>query len=131
MYILERTDYGFHLTFGGFIDAEQMQGWLDQSRQELAEVAPPFGVIVDMRTLIPLHPDAQQIMEKGQALYRESGMQRSAVILNHPVTTIQFQRLARQSGISEWERYIDASTDFNWQETARQWVEEGEEPSRS
>lgn len=128
MYLIQRAGYGYHLTFGGFVDGDEMQGWLEESQRELAEAPDTFGVVVDMRTLMPLHPDAQQLMERGQALYRQAGMERSAVILNHPVTTIQFQRLAQQSGIYEWERYIDASSDPEWEKMALNWVQRGQEP---
>ncbi len=70
----------------------------------------PFGVFVDMRTLATLQPDAQQAMQEGQLLYREAGMQRSVVIVNSAVLAMQFKRLAKQTGIYEWERYLNAAT---------------------
>jgi hypothetical protein len=42
-------------------------------------------------------------------MYHSRGMQRSCVILQDAITTIQFMRLSRKSGIFEYERYIDAS----------------------
>lgn len=47
-------------------------------------------------------------MEQGQAKYREKGMVRSAVLVDSAVTRMQFERLAKQSGIYEWERYFSA-----------------------
>ncbi|MBI5091729.1 MAG: hypothetical protein HZB26_04700 [Candidatus Hydrogenedentes bacterium] len=122
MYKIEKKSSGYLLTFGGFIDAAEMQRWLDESKQVLTTAQAPYGVIVDMRTLKPLAPDVQTIMVTGQGLYKEKGMQRSAVVLNDAVTTIQFKRLAQQSGIYAFERYIDASATPEWAKVAVAWV---------
>ena len=49
-------------------------------------------------------------MIKGQEMYKAKGMKRSAVLVNNDVTAMQFKRLAQESGISEWERYISGTT---------------------
>jgi hypothetical protein len=128
MYRIEKQDPGYRLTFGGYIGRDEMEAWLKESLRLLSsELEDHFGVIVDMRTLIPLPPDAQAVMIEGQRLYREKGMRRSAVILNNPVTTAQFQRLAKASGIYEWERYLDASNVPDWEARALAWVKKGTE----
>ena len=63
-----------------------------------------------------------------QALYKEKGMQRSAVILNSKVTTMQFMRLAKESGIYAFERYLDASAMADWGKVAVAWVKDGVDP---
>lgn len=128
MYKIERRPSGFLLTFSGFILADEMLQWRNESVEALALVNEPFGVIVDMRTLKPLPADAQAIMVEGQALYKNKGMQRSAVILTNPLTTAQFKRLAKESGIYAWERYLDASSMTNWSEVAVKWVRDGIDP---
>jgi hypothetical protein len=45
------------------------------------------------------------------------------------ITRIQFMRLARQSGIYKYERYIDASAHKNWLADARNWVRHGITPA--
>jgi hypothetical protein len=131
MYKIEKRPSGFLLTFGGFITAEQMKEWVGESRAALQTAPPSFGVIVDMRTLVPLESDAQQQMVAGQKLYKDRGLKRSAVILNNAVTTMQFRRLAKESGISAWERYIDASANPDWPKAATAWVKDGVDPDRS
>ena len=129
MYRIERRESGYLLTFGGVINAAEMRRWYRDSRRALAaENDSAFGVIVDMRTLAPLEQDAQAIMIDGQSLYRKSGMERSAVILSKAMVTVQFKRLAKQSGIYDWERYIDASTTPKWAEKAINWVKFGVDP---
>jgi hypothetical protein len=116
------------LTFGGFIQKEEMDNWLSESRKQLVGTLAPFGVVVDMRDLSPLPADAQAVMVSGQKLYKQAGMQRSAVILNNPITTAQFHRLAKESGIYAWERYLDASSEPRWREKAVNWTKSGIDP---
>jgi anti-anti-sigma regulatory factor len=130
MYKIEKKTSGFLLTFGETIDAAEMQRWLTESQKALETVQGPFGVIIDMRTLKPLSSDSQAVMVKGQGLYKQKGMQRSAVVLNDAVTTLQFKRLAQQSGIYAFERYIDASKHEDWAKMAVAWVRDGIDPDK-
>jgi hypothetical protein len=128
MYKIDRTDLGFQLTFGGDMTEAELQTWYQESERVLAGMCLPFGVIIDMRTLAVLPTGAQTVMVKGQAMYRSCGMQRSCVILEDPITTIQFMRLAKLSGIFKYERYIYASEDKDWRQTARNWVRDAVAP---
>jgi hypothetical protein len=130
MYKIEQTDIGFRLTFGGAVTKEDLQPWLEESKKALNTCRKPFGVIVDMRELELLTPDAQAEIVRGQALYRSSGLQRSAVILSDPIVTIQFMRLAKISGVYKHERFIDASSDAQWEKHAEEWVKSGIDPAR-
>jgi len=126
---IERKESGYLLAFGGFIEADEMQKWYDESKAAMIqETSDSFGVIVDMRTLSPLPENAQKIMIDGQKLYKDKGMQRSAVVLNNAVTTSQFKRLAKESGIYAWERDIDAFANPDWMQTAIDWVTKGMDP---
>ncbi len=131
MYKIEKRSSGFFITLGGFIEPAEMKEWLEESKNKLAGVISSFGVIVDMRTLAPLPSAAQAIMVEGQQLYKRAGMQRSAVILSNAVTTVQFRRLAKESGIHTWERYLDASAEPQWQQKAVDWVTSGKDPDKN
>jgi len=128
MYKIELTEIGFKLTFSGAITKEELEPWLDESKNALAICKKPFGVIVDMRNLELLPPDVQAEIVKGQMLYRNGGLQRSAVILRDATVTIQSMRLAKNSGIYNYERFIDASSDAQWQKHAEDWAGFGIEP---
>jgi hypothetical protein len=125
MYKIEKLNYGYKLTFSGNMKLDELMKWQEESKIALANQTGSFGVIIDMRTLSPLMPDAQKCMEEGQQLYKTKGMNKSAVILNSPVVTMQFKRLAKQSGIASNERYIDSSKDASWEKTAIDWIEKG------
>lgn len=128
MYKIEKKDFGFKLTFGGFIEKEEMEQWVQESKKALLGKMGEFSVFVDMRTLKPLPADAQEVMVNGQKLYRQAGMVRSVVILDNTITTMQFKRLAKESGIYEWERYIDASTTPKWELVGLGWLVKGTDP---
>jgi len=130
MYKIKPTDFGFKLTFGGTVTKPDMQPWLEESKKALNTCKKPFGVIVDLRGLDLLPPDVQAEIVKGQILYRNSGLERSAVILSDPIVTIQFMRLAKKSGVYKYERYIDASSDEQWERHAEEWVRSEIDPDR-
>jgi hypothetical protein len=127
MYKIEQGRDGFTLTFGGTLYSEELRRWLEQSEHALAKRNGKFGVIVDMRNLLPLGPEARAIILQGQCLYRKAGLVRSAVILSSSVTTMQFRQLAKDSLVYKNERYIDASKidaskDADCLKQARDWV---------
>ena len=110
MYKIEKRPSGYLLTFSGTIDATEMQRWQIESKTKLAlETSKSFGVIIDMRDLQPLSKDASKIMIEGQKPYKQTGMKKSAVILNNAEICTQFKNLALQSGIFTTEKYIDGS----------------------
>ena len=128
MYSIDRRPYGYALTFRGAIDGREMAQWLEQSKCELPTPRGEFCVFVDMRELEPLAEDAQVLMNRGQKLYKDRGMVRSVVILANPVTTIQFKRIAKETGIYRWERYIDASKGGDWEDLGMRWLRDGTDP---
>ena len=128
MFSIEKKDFGYHLTFGGFIKAEEMGRWVEESKEVLENAPSAFGVFVDMRTLKPLPTESQPLMEEGQKLYKGKGMVRSVVILNDLVTTIQFKRIAKDTGIYEWERYLDAESEPEWEQVGLDWIQNGIDP---
>ena len=130
MYKIERQDYGFKLTFADFIKADEMRQWVEESKKALAGAPPAFGIFVDMRDLKPLPQDAQAAMQDGQKLYKQKGMQRSVVILNSTILTMQFKRIAKETGIYDWERYIDASSVPNWEKVALDWIKNEIDPDK-
>jgi len=128
MYKIEKRPSGYLLTFQGFISEAEMLAWSKEAKSHLASQVGPFGVVVDMRKLSPLPPESQKIMVDTQGLFKQKGMQRSAVVLDNSLVAAQFRRLAKDSGIDAWERYIDASSNPNWSELAVSWVKDGREP---
>jgi hypothetical protein len=131
VYRIERAHFGIKLTFGGVVSAEELEAWLEESLPYLSEVEQGFCVFVDMRTLGPLDRPGRDVMCRGQRLYRDHGMARSVVILSNPVTAQQFKQIAVESGIYEWERYIDASRETNWERVGMDWLIKEADPDKT
>ena len=125
---IEKKDYGFKLTFAGSISQDEMASWVSDSKNTLASQTSEFGILVDMRELSPLTPGAKDVMQTGQKLYKDKGMKRSAVIVSQGFISTQFKMIAQQTGIYEWERYIDASANSNWENIATNWITNGKDP---
>jgi len=129
MYKILEKNFGYQLTFNGLIQADEMQEWVQESKDILTKRGVGnFGVLIDMRNLSPLSPEAQNHMQDGQKLFKASGMIRSTVILANPIIQMQFKRIAKDTGIYKWERYIDASTEKNWVQVSLDWVKNGIDP---
>jgi len=129
MYEIKKTPWGYRLSFQGFIEKGEMANWVNESQNTLnTENRGTFNIFVDMRGLKPLPPEAQKEMETGQKLYKGKGMARSVVIVDNPTTQMQFKRLAKQTGIYQWERYIDASSKPNWEQVGLDWINNGKDP---
>jgi len=130
MHNISKRNYGYQLTFSGSIDLDEIKRWHEESRAALIGAPKTFGVLIDMRDLKPggLKADAQPIMVEGQGMYRKSGMARSCVILNSATVTMQFQRLAKDSGIESYERYINAAVHPDWEVRAVAWLEKQIDP---
>lgn len=122
MYQIERTEYGLHLTFGNVILVKEMTEWLNNIKKAVDNISEDFLVYVDMRTIGPVPHDSQLVLEKGQKYCQDNGMQRSVVILSDTLTKMQFTRIAKKSGIYEFERYIDSSTTDDWEKQGIDWI---------
>lgn len=128
MYAIEKQPLGFKLVFKGSIAAGEMQQWVDDSRAALSNAPPSFGLFMDMRALQPLPLESQRVMLLGQQLYQRRGMRRSVVIIQDPMTRVQFTRLAHESGVDHWERYISAEDTPDWEKRGWAWIQAGVDP---
>ena len=72
--------------------------------------------------------ESQGKLEEGQKYFKKKGMTRSVVILNNTLTKIQYKRIAMNTGIRKYERYIDASIHDNWESIAIKWLKDGVDP---
>ena len=131
MYKIAKKDFGFQLTFGEFIDAAEMTRWREEAKAALVGAPKSFGVLIDMRTLKPggIQPDAQAIMVDGQGMFKKAGMERSCVILQSATVTMQFERIARESGIFAFERYVNAAVKPDWEAKAIGWIQKKIDPN--
>ena len=128
MYKIEKTDFGYKLTFEGVLSADEIKKWVEETKEILSSETREFGVFIDMRALRPLSQDVQPYMQEGQMLYKSSGMQRSVVILEKAITKIQFKRIAKETGIYKYERYVATAEHSNWEQTGLDWIKKSIDP---
>lgn len=122
MYDIKKTDFGLRLTFGGYIEIDELRQWFADLEKALKDAPQRFGVFVDMRELTPMPAECQDLMTRAQATAKRKGMRRSVVILDSTVTGNQFKRLASASGIAGDEKYINASETPNWEKEGIAWL---------
>ncbi|HCX24870.1 MAG: hypothetical protein CMB80_34220 [Flammeovirgaceae bacterium] len=131
MYKIEVKKYGFKFTFGGFIKEFEMQEYYEKAEKTLKESGlTAYCVMVDNRNLKPLPPESKAIIDKAQRLFKQGGLVRSVLLLNNPVTTLQFKRIAKETGVYEYERFIDASQYANYEEVAEAWLTDAIDPDK-
>ena len=128
MYSIERAPFGLRLTFTGTMSFDELERWGRDIAVALSELPKMFGVFVDMRGLVPLAPDAQGALRQGQLYARHLGMQRSVVIIDSVAVAEQFERIARETRIYAYERYINALTEPNWEQMGIDWIVDAIDP---
>lgn len=128
MYTFETTSFGYKFSFTGQVSKDEVVSWVEESKAALENAPESFGVLVDMQGLQPVEPEVKALMEEGQKLYKMKGLTRSAVAVDSATLAFQFKRLAKQTGIYEWERYVDASSVDDWEKVALAWINDEVEP---
>lgn len=130
MYQIDKKPYGVHLTFSGYIPKDELEQWLADSKEMISSLPDEFVVLIDMREMELLAPESRPAMVEGQQYYRAHGMQRSVVILKDKITMLQFQGIAKETGIYKWERYIDANAEPGWEQIAMDWILNSVDPDK-
>lgn len=131
MYSIEVAGYGLKLRTEGALEGEDAKAWAALYQQKLQEVVSrgrPFGQYVDMRGGKLLSPETQALVGREMARFKELGGQRSAGVLDNAIGAMQIKRLARESGIHTWQKYVDAETTPDFERVALAWVVDGIDP---
>ncbi len=131
MFKVELADYGIKLTVQGHISIDESNAWGEEYIKKLAEVVArkqSFGHFVDLRGFKPGGPENQETTKKIMKAFKDAGGERSAVVLDNVVAVMQIRRLAKESGINDWERYIDPETYPDFEKRAIAWIVDGVDP---
>jgi hypothetical protein len=131
MHRIEETKYGYKLVLEGFLQRDEVGQLLTAMKEKIKprEKGQTFPLLLDMRKSNAFPSDAREILKQCLLFCKESGMQRNAVILASAIATLQARRIAKETGIDRWARYIDASSRPNdWEKAAVDWLTLGVEP---
>jgi len=128
---VEAVPYGLTFHSKGFATAEDAKAWLEDYRavlKVLAQKGKPFGQFADLRGYKPRAPEAQAYIAESMKAFKAAGGQRSIVLFDSRLASMQIKRLAKDSGLYEWERYIDTETYPDFEKVVLAWLNEGKDP---
>jgi D-serine deaminase-like pyridoxal phosphate-dependent protein len=122
------TDYGVDIVFGGPLTREEAAELLAELDRKLPPPGGHFGLLVDSRRSRAYSAAEQAIFKRGILLCVERGMERSVVVHDSHISTLQAKRLGKETGTLAWTRYIDARSHPDWQRIAEDWLRHGIDP---
>lgn len=125
-----KTRYGYRINAQGFVTLPEARAWFEDLRRLVGDSGKPFGLLVDIRGQRGNPAESQEVIKEAMAWMKQSGLARSAVVLDSTVAKIQTTRLAKTTGVYAWERYIDASKDPEWEARAVDWIVHGIDPDQ-
>jgi hypothetical protein len=128
MHDIEHHAFGYYVRLAGQLTVGELLEWLAVIERTLAEVRPGFGLILDLRALQPLSQNARRMLSRGMQIFQRRGLYRSAVIVHKASTRHEFTRLAKESGVYQWERYFSEEDDLSWISQAEAWITAGTDP---
>ena len=128
MHRIEETSYGYRLTFEGFLQRDEAGELLAKMRSTVRPKNGGFAVLLDMRHSRAFPAEAQDLIQSALSFCKTAGLERNAVVLNSAIATLQARRLAKQTGIATWIRYIDASAEPEWEKAAVGWLADAVDP---
>ena len=130
MYAIGFLYCGFQFILAGQVTAQEMQAWMNDVQRHLLSSPKDFGLLLDLRTLAPLSPAATTTLATGIQLCQQRGLRRTAVIVLKRATKLELARLAKESGIDQWERYLSADDTPDWRERGLAWIDQGIDTER-
>jgi hypothetical protein len=124
----EPAAFGLRTTIYGFFTIDEANAWRKDYERIVPGLGSGFGQLVDLRDRKAYPPEVNEVIQDVMRYVREQGMTRSAVVLSSAMTKMQISRLAKETGMFEYERYFDASADKDWERKAIDWIEKAVDP---
>lgn len=128
MHKIEQTQYGYRIVFEGFLQREDLSDFIDKMKRTIRPGGGSFPVLVDMRKAQAFPADAQEVIRQAMMYCKEVGMERNAVVLSSAIAALQAKRLSKETGVDTGARYIDASSDPEWEKVALNWLVKAIDP---
>lgn len=131
MHRIDTTNYGFRITSSGQLDIEEAEEFKCELLQTLSNYGKPFGLLIDIRELIPVSAEVLDAMRNMQKACREMSLERVAIVVASPVLKGQATQVSFDAKTAQQDRIIDASKVPDWEEQAIAWLVHGVEPTQS
>ena len=127
-YTVSATPFGYRASFTAPFPPAEAQAWFAELKRVLPRTPRPFGQLIDAREQKVQDAGSVPIVEEAQNWVRAQGMNRSAVVVSSTLVKMNLTRMSRETGMIEYERYIDGS-DPAWETKAMAWLKDGVEPN--
>lgn len=128
MHEVKETEYGLYVEVTGLVSLDQSIVIMAEMRQIFESRETGICVFANLQKMDLLTEETQAVLLKIQRHCVNSGVKRVAVILGNATVAHQFKRLSLESGIYDYERYLDASSDPDWETKGLKWITEGIDP---
>jgi hypothetical protein len=128
MYQIQETSYGLHVVFNGFLQKDEMMAWATEVMPIVNGRRGEFGALVDLRGAKAFPQAAQEVLFDAIKNLRSRGLNRQSVVVASPILKIQATRMAKELGMYEVVRFLDASALENWEEVGVDWAARGIDP---
>lgn len=125
---IDETSYGYKVTFEGFAQRDDVEKLSQRLGQILSNRNSAFSMIVDLRASRAIPAEAQEQLMQGINYCTQYGMERCAVVVSSAIAKIQAVRIAKETGIYDTTRYVDASTSPDWEKEALGWIRDAKDP---
>lgn len=106
------------ISLEGSIRAEEMQQFVEQAVEAVRSAAQGGKIVrtlADLRQLRTTSPEAAEILRQGQQAAMHAGMKRIAELVGSELTTLQLNRVARNSGMDRiLRRFDDEAAARSW-----------------
>lgn len=124
----EKTSYGYSSIYGETASLEEAKEWLVDVKKILGPGKRPFCQMIDIRGQKAHDPTVQTFIVEAMGYLRKTGLQRSAVILSSAIAKMEITRLAKQTGVYDYERYFEGTGS---EKAALAWLEHGVDPDKA
>jgi hypothetical protein len=128
MHKIEQTGYGYKIVFEGFLQGDDLGSFMEEMKSTIRPRGHNFPVLVDMRKAQAFPAEAQEIIKQAMRYCKDIGMERACVILSSPIAALQAKRLSKETGVDTGSRYIDASSQPDWEKVAMDWLVRAVDP---
>jgi hypothetical protein len=114
------------LVLDGLIRPDEMTKFVEELRAATLSLAGrEIGIKADMRTFRPSAPEVAEMLRDVQQFGMHNGVKRVAEMVESPLSALQLNRVARESGTDKILRR------FTDDQSARRWLISGEEEALS
>lgn len=130
IYRIDKAPYGIRVTFDGMMNEDASKEFTKEFLQVLAGINGTVGIMIDLRNGKPISPESQNALNDCYYAVMRKGLTRSANIVSSGLMKMQMVRRAKELGTYDKARYIDSTSNSNFEQIALDWIERGIDPDK-